>query len=290
MHPDDIEKTAFVALKGKYEFLVMPFGLVNAQATFQRSMDKLVLQLRDVGTEDVDAYVDNIIIYSKTFEQHVETIDAVLNLADQANLSLRADKCEFAKPEIEFLGFLINGKEIRPTPTNVSKVLEFPSPTTRKKLQSFLGVANFNRRFIKDFSKIVQPLSAMTSSMKKFEWGTEQEKAFQHMKQCISNAPALRLADWSKEFHIQTDASDISVGAVLFQQGENRERYPLAYHSKTLNNTERRWTATEKEMFGIISASRKWAPYCCNSVIFHTDHQPLKYIRKQKDPRGKFAR
>ena len=290
MHPEDIEKTAFVAPKGKYEFLVMPFGLVNAQATFQRSMDKMVIRLRNEGTEDVDAYVDNIIIYSKTFEEHSHTLDRVLSLADEANLSLRADKCEFAKPEIEFLGFLINGHDIRPTPANVAKVKGFPSPTTRKKLQSFLGVANFNRRFIKDYSKIVQPLSAMTSSKKKFEWGIEQENAFQRIKECISQAPALRLADWSKEFHIQTDASDISVGAVLFQQGDKGERYPLAYHSKTLDSTEKKWSATEKELFGIVSASRKWAPYCSNSVIFHTDHQPLKYIRKQKDPRGKLAR
>lgn len=290
MHPEDIEKTAFVAPKGKYEFLVMPFGLVNAQATFQRSMDKMVIQLRNDGNKDVDAYVDNIIIYSKTFEQHVQTLDRVLNLADQANLSLRADKCEFAKREMEFLGFIVNGREIRPTPANVSKVLGFPSPTTRKKLQSFLGVANFNRRFIRDYSKIVQPLSIMTSSKRKFEWGAEQEKAFQKVKECISQAPALRLADWSKDFHIQTDASDISVGAVLFQQGNNGERYPLAYHSKTLDKTEKNWSATEKELFGIVSASRKWAPYCSNRVTFHTDHQPLKYIRKQKDPRGKLAR
>ena len=290
MHPEDIEKTAFVAPKGKYEFIVMPFGLINAQATFQRSMDKLVLQIRDKGNKDVDAYVDNIIIYSETFDRHIETLDRVLNLADQANLSLRVDKCEFAKPEVEFLGFIINGHEIRPTPANVSKVIGFPSPTTRKKLQSFLGVANFNRRFIKDFSRIVLPLSAMTSSRRKFEWGDVQEEAFQHIKRCISEAPALRLADWSKEFHIQTDASDIAVGAVLFQLGEQGERYPLAFHSKTLTNTEKNWSATEKEMFGIVSASRKWSSYCANAVTFHTDHQPLKYIRKQKDPRGKFAR
>lgn len=290
MHPDDIEKTAFAAPKGKYEFIVMPFGLVNAQATFQRSMDKLVLQLRDEGNEDVDAYVDNIIIYSETFEQHAHTLDRVLKLADEANLSLRADKCEFAKPEIEFLGFIINGKEIRPTPANVEKVLGFPQPNSRKKLQSFLGIANFNRRFIKNFSQVVQPLTAMTSSKKKFEWGPEQENAFQLMKQCISEAPSLRLADWTKTFHIQTDASDISVGAVLYQEGDSGERYPLAYYSKTLNSTEKKWSATEKELFGIVCASRKWAPYCSNTVTFHTDHQPLKYIRKQKDPRGKLAR
>ena len=290
MHPDDAKKTAFVAPKGKFEFVVMPYGLVNAQATFQRSMDKLVKQLRDNGNDDVDAYVDNIIIYSKSFDEHMHTLDEVLNLAGQANLSLRSDKCEFAKPEMEFLGFLIDGKTIRPTPTNVDKVMGFPQPTTRKRLQSFLGIANFNRRFIKNYSKIVQPLTLMTSAKKKFEWGRDQEDSFQKIKYCISQAPSLRLADWSKEFHIQTDASDISVGAVLYQLGEKGEQFPLAYHSRTLNSTERKWSATEKELFGIISASRKWATYCSNPVVFHTDHQPLKFIRKQKDPRGKFAR
>ena len=290
MHPDDIEKTAFMAPRGKYEFVVMPYGLANAQATFQRSMDNLIKRVHDDGHTDVEAYVDNFVVYSSSFEQHVETLDKLLYYIDHYNLSLRADKCEFAKPEIEFLGFIVNGETIRPTPENVRKVLEFPQPTTRKKLQKFLGIANFNRRFIKDYSKIAQPLTMMTSSKKKFEWGAAQENAFSEIKECISRAPSLRLADWDKEFHIETDASDVSVGAVLFQVGEAGEQFPLAYHSKTLNDTERKWSATDKEMFGIISALRKWSPYCSGYTVFHTDHQPLKYIRNQKDPRGKMAR
>lgn len=290
MHPEDIEKTAFVAPRGKYEFIVMPYGLANAQATFQRGMDNLVKDLHEEGHKDVEAYVDNLVVYSTSFEQHLATLERLLHYVDHYNLSLRPDKCEFAKPEIEFLGFLVNGETIRPTHANVSKVLNFPKPTTRKKLQSFLGIANFNRRFIKGYSKIAQPLTKLTSSKKKFEWGVEQDGAFEQIKNCISKAPSLRLADWSKEFHIETDASDIAVGAVLFQLGESGEQFPLAYHSKTLTDTERRWSATDKEMFGIISAARKWSPYCSGSVVFHTDHQPLKFMRKQKDPRGKMAR
>ena len=290
MHPDDIEKTAFMAPKGKYEFVVMPYGLANAQATFQRSMDNLIKRLHYDGHKDVEAYVDNFVVFSSSFEQHRETLDKLLCYIDEYSLSLRADKCEFAKPEIEFLGFLVNGDSIRPTPENVRKVMDFPQPTTRKKLQQFLGIANFNRRFIKDYSRIAQPLTMMTSSKKKFEWGNAQEKAFTEIKEYISKAPSLRLADWSKEFHIETDASDVSVGAVLYQVGEAGEQFPLAYHSKTLNDTEKKWSATDKEMFGIISALRKWSPYCSGCTVFHTDHQPLKYVRKQKDPRGKMAR
>ena len=253
-------------------------------------MDNLIKTLHDEGRTDVEAYVDNFVVFSTSFEQHMATLERLLYYIDKYELSLRSDKCEFAKPEIEFLGFVVNGESIRPTPANVSKVLGFPAPTTRKKLQSFLGIANFNRRFIKDYSRIAQPLSAMTSSKKKFEWGPEQEKAFVEIKNSISKAPSLKLADWDKEFHIETDASDVSVGAVLFQVGEKGQQFPLAYHSKTLNDTERRWSATDKEMYGIISALRKWTPYCSGSVVFHTDHQPLKYMRNQKDPRGKMAR
>ena len=137
---------------------------------------------------------------------------------------------------------------------------------------------------------MTQPLTAMTSTKIKFDWGLAQQKAFENVKECISKAPSLCLADWSKEFHIETDASDTSVGAVLFQVGENNEQLPLAYCSKNLTTTEKKWSATDKEMYGIICAARKWSPYCSGSVVFHTDHQPLKYMHKQKDPRGKMAR
>jgi transposase InsO family protein len=290
MHPDDMEKTAFVAPKGKFEFVVMPYGLVNAQATFQRNMDMLVKQLHDEGHKQVEAYVDNIYVFSQTFEDHISTLSRLFHYVDFYNLSLRADKCEFAKAEIECLGFIVNGQTVCPTPDNVKKVKDFPCPTTRKRLQSFLGIANFNRKFIKNYSAITEPLTSMTSSKKKFVWGSAQDEAFQKVKDCISKAPTLRLADWNRVFHIETDASDIAVGAVLFQLGDKGEQLPLAYYSKTLTDTERRWSATDKEMYGIICASRKWYPYCSGSVVFHTDHQPLKYVRKQKDPRGKMAR
>ena len=143
---------------------------------------------------------------------------------------------------------------------------------------------------MKDFARITQPLTDMTSSKIKFKWGATQEEAFKEIKKCISKAPSLCLADWSKEFHIETDASDTAVGAILFQLGENNEQLPLAYHSKNLSETEKRWSATDKEMYGVISAARKWSPYCSGSVVFHTDHQPLKYMRKQKGPQGKMAR
>ena len=154
MHPEDIEKTAFASHKGKFEFIRKPFGLCNAQATFQRTKDEVVQTVQDTG---VEAYVDNLLVFTETFEEHLETLENLFHQVSIANLSLRKDKCEFAKPEIEFLGFIIDGQKVRPTPENIRKVMKFPSPTKRKEVQRFLGVANFNRKCIFNFSEIAAP-------------------------------------------------------------------------------------------------------------------------------------
>jgi hypothetical protein len=286
MDPTDREKTAFASHKGKFEFIRMPFGLCNAQATFQRTMDGVVQTVQDTGTDGVEAYVDNLLVFTETFEEHLETLENLFQQVSIANLSLRKDKCEFAKPEIEFLGFIIDGQKVRPTPENIKKVMKFPSPTKRKEVQRFLGVANFNRKFIPNFSEIAAPLSTLTSTKTKFEWTVKHEAAFQAVKTELSKAPSLHLADWNKEFHIETDASGVAVGGVLFQINDKKERLPLAYFSKKLDpSTTKSWTATERELFGVVAASRKWEVYCSGKVIFHTDHLPLKYIRKKHDPR-----
>ena len=176
-------------------------------------------------------------------------------------MSLRSDKCEFAKPAMEFLGFMVDGETIRPTPKNVYMVQKFPPPTTMKKGRTFLGMANFNRKFIKNFSEIARPLTYMTLPKMKFDWGPAQHTAFERGKEGISKAQSLCLADWGKEeFNIETDSSDTSVGAVLFQLSNNKDQMPLAYYSKNPPHTEKRWSATDKEMYGIICEARKWSP------------------------------
>ena len=173
---------------------------------------------------------------------------------------------------------------MKPTPENIQKVKEYPQPTTRKKLQQNRGMADFNRKFIPKYSEIVAPLSWLTSSKVTFKWGEVHQAAFTSIKQHLSDAPGLFLADWNKAFHIETDASKIGVGAVLYQSNDEGQQLPLGYFSKTLSKTEQNWHTTEQEMFAIVCASRKWAPYCTSRVVFHTDHRPLKYIRSQKDP------
>ena len=229
-------------------------------------------------------------MFTPTFEEHMTVLKRLFHYIDIFNLSLRHDKCDFAKPELGFLGFIVNGKTIKLTAENVRKVKEFEAPKTQKQPQSFLGIANFNRRFIPNFSAIAKPLSSLTSAKVKFTWGNDQHLAFEKLKMHLCNAPNIYLADWSKEFHIQTDASKIAVGRVLFQRNEQSQKMPLAYFSQTLDKETHNWSATHREIIGIISASRKWAPYCSGKVVFHTDHEPLKIIRKQKYPKDQLCK
>ena len=290
IHPDDRKKTAFSVPRGKFEFLRMPFGLKNAQSTFQRLMDSIVHNLRRKGHKGIDAYVDNIIIVSERFNEHLIALEAVLMELKSHNLSLRADKCELAFACIEFLGYIIDGNSIKASPDNVKKLERFPTPSNKKQLQRFLGLANFNRRFVKDFAELTKPLTSLLSDKAEFKWQQTEEDAFNELKLRLTESTGLTLPNWNKPFHIQTDASKIATGAMLFQMDDDNRPRPIAYHSRTLNKTQGHWSATERELFGIIDASRKWNVYCSNHIIFHTDHEPLQNIRKQKDPRGKIGR
>ena len=286
----DRQKTAFCVPGGKYEFCRMPFGLVNSQATFQRNMDDVVRLLHQNGFKGVGAYVDNIVVFTQSYEEHLETVEALLKSIQDYNFSLRASKCEFGFEEIQFLGFCVNGETVKASPDNISKIERFPTPRNRKEIQRFLGLCNFNRRFVNNYTDISAPLNRLTSQKVKFKWEKDEEEAFAKMKNTLCETTALYLPDWSKPFHVKTDASDIAVGAMLFQYDVEGVARPIAYHSKSLSAPEKKWTVTEKEFYAIVNASRKWTVYCYTQVTFHTDHQPLKYIRSQKDPRGKIGR
>ena len=284
-------KTAFSIPRGKYQFKRMPFGLKNAQATFQRCMDKIVEECKEKGAVGLDAYVDNLIVCSTSMEEHINTLEILLQVLESNNMSLRKDKCEFAYQEIQFLGFKIDGKTLKPGTKNISKIKEFPAPTTRKQLQSFLGLANYNRRFIDGYSVICSPLNRLTSSKVPFVWTSQEQAAFDKLKTTFHAALSLFIPYWSKPFVIRTDASKIAVGSVLGQYDENGSFKPVGYHSETLDQKNtKNWFATERELYGIISASRKWKTFCYEKITFYSDHEPLRNIHRQKDPRGKIGR
>src|SRR6185369_14138514 len=288
---EDIEKTAFVTAHGFYEFRRMPFGLTNAPAAFQRLMDRV---LRNEIGRFVQVYLDDIIIYSKSWEEHLEHIEQVFKRLEEAGLKMGRAKCFFAKKEIEFLGHIVNEEGIKTSPKLVEKIKNFPIPETKTEARSFIGTIGYYRKFIKDFSKIAKPIFGVTSNDDKveFKWGPEQQEAMDILKEKILEDVVLKHPDFNKEFILYVDASKTGLGAVLSQEDENGIIRPIAFASRTINKTEGNYSATENEMHGMYWAiAKRFKPYLTGrKFTVVTDHQALKRIRESDEGSKKINR
>ena len=274
---EDRKKTAFITKSGLYEFNVMPFGLCNAPATFQRLMDKV---MKKYLGKFVLVYLDDLTIYSKTFEEHVQHLSLIFQTLRDAQLKLNKDKCHFFLHVITFLGHEISWQGIRPDEEKLIKVKEFPRPTNLQTLRGFLGLASYYRKFIKDFSKRAKPLNHLLQKDIPFEWKSEQQKAFEWLKTQLITAPILRHPDFSQPFYLHTDASGTGLGAVLAQKDENKNEYAIAYASRSLNQAERNYSTTEQECLAVIWAVEHFKHYFGISPFFVvTDHSALKWLR-----------
>jgi hypothetical protein len=212
MNPKDREKTAFVIKGGHYEFNVMPFGLCNAPATFQKTMNKVLEEYID---RFVAVFIDDIIVYSNSFEEHCGHLQMLFYKLRKANLALNKEKCEMFKRELRFLGHKINEYGILPDPQKIEKVQEFPVPKNVRQIKGFLGLASYYRKFIKDFSKIAKPLNNLTKKGIEYDWTKECQNAFETLKGKLTQAPILGYPDFDKMFYLFTDASGIGLEAVL---------------------------------------------------------------------------
>ena len=279
----DIQKTAFVTRYGAFEYLVMPFGLCNAPATFQRMMTTI---LRDGLDRFVLVFLDDILIYSRTIEEHEQHIRAVLDRLRAEKFFGRIKKCDFYQTEVEYLGFDVGAYGVKPSLSKVRAVAEWPKPTSVKDVRSFLGLASFYRKFIWHFSEIAAPLTDLTKKGRAKVWspevwGEKEDAAFTNLKLAMVTAPVLQLPDFDREFTVTTDASEVSVGAIL-QQDFGRGLQPLCYDSRKLNPAECRYSAYERELLGIVWAVGKWRYYLARShFIIQTDHDSLKNLPNQ---------
>ena len=274
----DIHKTAFVSRYGLFEYTVMPFGLCNAPATFQRIMNHL---LRDGLDEFVLVFLDDILIYSRTKEEHLQHIRAVLKKLQDEKFYGRLKKCDFFKTEVEYLGFDVGADGIKPSLSKIKAVLEWPTPKSVTDVRSFLGLANFYRKFVRWFSEIAAPMTNLTKKDRQFTWTNQEENAFNGLKKALVTAPVLKLPDFEREFTVTTDASEVSVGAIL-QQNFGEGLQPICYESKKLNPAESRYGAYERELLGIIWAVGKWRHYLSGRhFIVQTDHDSLKHLPNQ---------
>ena len=291
IHPDDVHKTAFSTRYGLYEFLVLPFGLTNAPATFMNLMQNIFRPLLD---QFVIVFLDDILIYSKTKEQHVQHVKQVLELLREHKLYAKESKCEFFKRSVSFLGHVISERGLEMEKEKVKAIQEWPVPKCVKDVRAFCGLAGYYRRFVRDFSSICAPLSDLTKKehTTNFTWTPEAQHAFETLKQKLMTAPVLALPNPSLPFIVTCDASGFGIGAVLSQdQGKEQGIRPIAFMSKKLQPAETRYRVHEQELLAIVCALREWRHYLHGEkFIVETDHKSLKYIQTQPTLTARQAR
>uniref|UniRef100_A0A8C6M778 Gypsy retrotransposon integrase-like protein 1 n=1 Tax=Nothobranchius furzeri TaxID=105023 RepID=A0A8C6M778_NOTFU len=276
-------KTAFKTPLGHFEYLVMPFGLTNAPAVFQRLVNSV---LGDYINDFVTVYLDDILIFSRSMAQHKRHVRMVLHRLLENRLFVKAEKCEFHLSVVKFLGFVLEGGRLRADPDKVQAVTEWPTPTTRKQLQRFLGFANFYRWFIRNYSQTAATLTALTSVVKPFSWSPEAEAAFRTLKKKFTEAPVLSRPDPKRQFTVEVDASDTGVGAVLSQvSSEDHKLHPCAFYSRRLTPTESRYDVGDRELLAVKLALEEWRHWLEGAdlpFIIWTDHKNLIYLKEAK--------
>ena len=283
----DIPLTAFITPHGHFEWVVMPFGEKNAPASFAQLMNQLVL--RDLVHSFVIVFQDDMLIASKSDEEHVRHVEQVLQRLSDHELWIKPQKCEWAVREVDFLGHRIRATElgtvIEPLQSKIDAVSAWPVPTTAAELRSFLGLANFYRDFVQSFSAISAPLTALTGLRVPFVWEEEHERAFISLKAAMCAAPALLAVDCAKPFVMHCDASSFAVGAVLSQRdtATNKLR-PVAFFSRKLTDTQLRWDVYEREIFSVVTALEHWHFHLKGTsapVQIFTDHRSLEELKRQ---------
>ncbi|XP_049335604.1 uncharacterized protein LOC125802248 [Astyanax mexicanus] len=277
-------KTAFVTTRGHYEYLVMPFGLRNAPSVFQAFVNDV---FRDMIGQFVIVSIDDILIYSDSFENHVHQVRQVLTRLLEHQLYVKGEKCEFHLPSTTFLGYIISPTGITMDDHKVEAVVSWPRPRSVKDLQNILGFANFYRRFIRNFSSIAAPLTALLKgATKTLTWSSQAEQAFQTLKDSFTSAPILKHPDPSQPFVVEVDASETGVGAVLSQRlGDPQKLHPVAFFSHKLTPTERNYGIGDRELLAIKLAFEEWRHWLEGAnypFMVLTDHKNLEYLNSAK--------
>jgi RNase H-like domain found in reverse transcriptase/Reverse transcriptase (RNA-dependent DNA polymerase)/Integrase zinc binding domain/Integrase core domain len=287
IHPEDIPKTAFSVENGHFEFIRMSFGLKNAPSTFQRVMDNILLGIQN---ERCLVYMDDIIVYSPTIQEHIARLTDVFKRLRKANLKIQPDKCEFLRKEVAYLGHLVTKDGVKPNPDKIKCIENFPEPKNQKQIKSFLGLSGYYRRFIPNFAKISKPLTKLLQKDVQFNFDSECRKSFNELKQAIITSPILIYPNFDEPFILTTDASAYAIGAVL-SQGQINKDLPIAFASRTLCPAETKYSTIERELLAIVWAVKHFRPYLYGRKFkLVTDHRPLTWLFSIKDPGSRLAR
>ena len=284
MHPEDRDITCFTTIFGNFNFQVMPFGLCNAPATFQREMNRIFFDLIGVC---VFVYIDDLVVYSPSMDQHIKDLEKVFKILHNNGLKINLEKCHFFKEEVELLGHKLSTKGISPIDSKVNVIMNWIPPKNIKQLRSFLGAIGYYRKFIYNFAQIAKPLYELTKKDVPFVWSDTVDKAFIELKNKMISAPILSPPDFEKPFIIRTDASKSGIGGVLIQLDENGDEKPIYFESRTLVNSELNYSITELEGLAAYYCVMKFRPFLTGNnfeTILFTDHKPLVYIFNSKEP------
>ena len=289
MRDEDKAKTAFTTPKGLFQFKVMPFGLSGAPATFQRMMDDIIRGLEI----HVAVYLDDIVIFNETWEDHIKHVREMLQRLRKSNLTAKPSKCQFGMQECIYLGHIVGNGQVRPDPKKLAAVEGYPVPKTKKQVRGFLGLTGYYRKFIGNYSTLAMPLSDLTRKAlpDKVCWSSECESAFNTLKKALCKSPVLCNPDFDKRFILQTDASDRGVGAVLSQEDESGRDRPIAYFSRKLLPRESRYSTVEKECLAIKLGVEAFSVYLIGrEFTIQTDHRSLVWLNKLKEKNARLTR
>lgn len=283
----DKAKTAFSVGNGLWQFNVMPFGLCNAPATFERLMEQVLQKLL---SKICLVYLDDVIIFSQSFDGMIENLREVFLRLRSANLKLNPKKCVLFGRDVKYLGHVVSEKGITTDPEKINAVRNWPVPQNKKQIRSFLGFCSYYRKFIKGFSSIAKPLYNLTKNASRFEWTTQCQETFNSLKQVLTSSSVLSFPKENGMFILDTDASNLGIGAVLSQEQNGIEKV-IAYYSRTLNNSEKNYCVTRKELLAVIDSIKSFHHYLYGrGFVVRTDHISLKWLMSFKNLEGQLAR
>ncbi|GBL81688.1 Retrovirus-related Pol polyprotein from transposon 17.6 [Araneus ventricosus] len=289
LHPNSTHLTGITTEFGLFEYKRLPFGLRNASSSFQRLMSLVLNGLSDL---QIGCYIDDIIIASNDFDQHLARLELVFQRLITANLKVKPSKCAFLQFEISFLGHTVKEGKVLPDSKNLKSIKDSLPPNSKKKVRSFLGLTGFYRKFIPNYSKIALPLTNLTKDKVPFVWGEEEQKAFELLKNYLITEPCLHLPDFSRPFSIFTDASKYSLGCVLVQEDASTGfHHPIAFASRKLGPSEISYATVEKECLALVFAITHFKNYLYGAHFnVFSDQQCLSRVKTLKDPTSRIAR
>lgn len=272
--------TAFTANNFKYRWIRMPMGLASAPLTWQRAINTI---LKDNLDQNLHAYLDDLIIFAKTREEHDELLQKVMQLLNKNNLQLKISKCMFYVKEFEYLGHIVSEKGIKANPNKIRVIKDYPRPLNIKHIQSFLGLCSYFRRYVNGFSKISKPLTSLLKKEQPFIWTYREQNAFETLKKALAEEVLLSFPNFNELFYVTTDASNVAVGGML-SQGELPNDRPIAFFSKTLDERQKRYSTIEKELLAIVETVKFFRVYLYGRFfVLITDHKALCYLFNMKD-------